>query len=158
MPRKFDDIDYRIIKVLQEKGRISNLDLSREVGLTPAPTLGRVRNLEKQRVIEGYHAQVNLTKLGITVKALIQVTLHQHKGVNIRDFIDAIMEIPEVVDCYQVTGDYDYLLRVYSSSVEDLDRLITQSISKIPEVGLIKSHIILSHIKHSRVVPNLIKD
>ena len=63
------------------------------------------------------------------------------------------MHIPEVVECYQVTGDYDYLLRVLTSDIEALDKLITDKISKIPEVGQIKSHIILSEIKHSRVVP-----
>ena len=65
------------------------------------------------------------------------------------------MHIPEVVECYQVTGDYDYLLRVLTSDIEALDKLITDKISKIPEVGQIKSHIILSEIKHSRVVPFL---
>lgn len=155
MARKLDTTDLKIVQIMQRNGRISNLDLSKEIGLSPAPTLGRVRNLENKRIIEGYHAKVNLGKLGITVKALIQVTLHQHRGVNIKNFIDAIMEIPEVVDSYQVTGDYDYLLRVFSSNVEELDRLITQKIGSIEEVGQIKSHIILSHIKNSRVVPKL---
>ncbi|HAW19545.1 MAG TPA: AsnC family transcriptional regulator [Flavobacteriales bacterium] len=155
MARQMDETDHKILKTLQERGRISNIDLSKEIELSPAPTLERVRKLEKQRVIEGYHAHVNLGKMGITIKALIQVTLLRQQGINIHKFIEAIMQIPEVTECYQVTGDYDYLLRVLTTDIEALDKLITDRISKIPELGQIKSHIILSEIKHSRVVPNL---
>ncbi len=155
MPKQMDEIDQKILRILQERGRISNIDLSREIDLSPAPTLERVRKLEKQRIIEGYHAQVNLGKMGITIKALIQITLTRQQEVSIHKFIESIMHIPEVVECYQVTGDYDYLLRVLTSDIEALDKLITDKISKIPEVGQIKSHIILSEIKHSRVVPFL---
>lgn len=155
MPRQMDEIDHKILRILQERGRISNIDLSREIKLSPAPTLERVRKLEKQRVIEGYHAQINLGKMGITIKALIQVTLIHQQEVSIHKFIEAIMQIPEVIECQQVTGDFDYLLKVLTADIEALDRLITDRISKIPEVGHIKSHIILSEIKHSRVVPLL---
>ncbi|MEZ4721525.1 MAG: Lrp/AsnC family transcriptional regulator [Flavobacteriales bacterium] len=153
-----DQIDRKILRVLQENGRISNLDLSKEVELTPAPTLERVRKLERERVIEGYHAQVNLAKLGITIKALIQITLQRQQDVSIYKFIEAIMQIPEIVECHQVTGEFDYMLRVLTSDIEALDKLITNKISKIPEVGHIKSHIILSEIKKSRVVPMFSED
>jgi Lrp/AsnC family transcriptional regulator, leucine-responsive regulatory protein len=153
MAKELDDLDHKILKILQQKGRISNIELSREIKLSPAPTLERVRKLERQRIIEGYHAQVNLGKVGITIKALIQVTLMRQQEVSIHKFIEAVMHIPEVVECYQVTGDYDYMLRVLTSDIEEFNNLITSTISKIPEVGQIKSHIILSEIKHSRVVP-----
>lgn len=155
MARQMDETDHKILRILQEQGRISNIDLSRQIKLSPAPTLERVRKLEKMRVIEGYHAQVNLGKMGITIKALIQVTLIHQQETSIHKFIEAIMHIPEVVECHQVTGDFDYLLRVFTTDIEALDKLITERISKIPEVGHIKSHIILSEIKHSRVVPIL---
>lgn len=155
MAKPLDQIDHKILRILQERGRISNVDLSREIELSPAPTLERVRKLEKLRYIEGYHANVNLGKMGITIKALIQITLHQHQGVNIHEFIEAIMKIPEITECYQVTGDFDYMLRVLTTDIGALDQLITNRISKIPEVGQIKSHIILSTIKQSKVVPHL---
>ncbi|HAQ70695.1 Lrp/AsnC family transcriptional regulator [Salibacteraceae bacterium] len=155
MPRPIDDIDRKILRILQERGKISNIDLSREIELSPAPTLERVRKLENQRIIEGYHAQVNLAKMGITIKAFIQVTLAHQQENNIHRFIEAVLQIPEVVECNQVTGDYDYQLKVYTSDIGALDRLITDRISKLPEVGQIKSHIILSEIKHSKVVPML---
>ena len=158
MARPVDDTDRKILKILQERGRISNIDLSREIGLSPAPTLERVRKLEKLRYIEGYHANVNLAKIGITIKAFIQVTLIHHQESNIHRFIEAVHKIPEVVECNQVTGDYDYQLKVYTTEIGALDRLITERISKLPEVGQIKSHIILSEIKHSRVVPFLTAD
>ncbi len=158
MPRPLDDIDKKILKLLQERGRISNIDLSKEINLSPAPTLERVRKLENQRIIEGYHAQVNLAKMGITIKAFIQVTLIHQQENNIHRFIEAVMHIPEVVECNQVTGDYDYQLKVYTTDIGALDRLITERVSKLTEVGQIKSHIILSEIKHSRVVPMLHSD
>lgn len=155
MARPLDDTDRKILKILQESGRISNIDLSREIGLSPAPTLERVRKLEKQRIIEGYHADVNLSKMGITIKAFIQVTLIHQQENNIHRFIEAVMHIPEVVECDQVTGDFDYQLKVYTTDIGALDRLITERISKLPEVGQIKSHIILNEIKHAKVVPML---
>ncbi len=158
MARAIDKTDYKILKILQERGRISNIDLSKEIGLSPAPTLERVRKLERLRYIEGYHADVNLSKLGITIKAFIQVTLIHQQENNIHRFIEAIHKIPEVVECNQVTGDYDYQLKVYTTEIGALDRLITERISKLPEVGQIKSHIILSEIKHSRVAPMLNTD
>lgn len=153
MPRPLDEVDYKILRILQERGRISNIDLSKEIDLSPAPTLERVRKLEKMRVIEGYHAELCLAKMGITIKAFIQITLLHQQENRIHQFIEAIMKIPEVVECHQVTGEYDYQLKVYTSDIGALDKLITERISKIPEVGHIKSHIILSEIKHSRVLP-----
>jgi Lrp/AsnC family leucine-responsive transcriptional regulator len=104
MPRQLDQIDIKILGILQERGRISNVDLSREIELSPAPTLERVRKLEKLNYIEGYHATVNQALMGITVKALIKITIQQHQGVNLNEFIEAVMKIPEVTECYQVTG------------------------------------------------------
>ncbi|MBT3647348.1 MAG: Lrp/AsnC family transcriptional regulator [Flavobacteriales bacterium] len=155
MARSLDETDHKILKILQEHGRISNINLSREINLSPAPTLERVRKLERLRFIEGYHADVSLGKMGITIKALIQITLLHQQENNIHRFIEAIMQIPEVVECHQVTGDYDYHIKVYTSDISALDKLITDRISKIPEVGTIKSHIILNEIKQSRVVPFL---
>lgn len=153
MKKPLDELDHKILHILQERGRISNIELSREIELSPAPTLERVRKLEKMRIIEGYHAELSLAKMGITIKAFIQVTLLHQQENRIHRFIEAIMAIPEVVRCDQVTGEFDYQLKVYTSDIGALDRLITDRISKIPEVGHIKSHIILSEIKHSHVLP-----
>ena len=153
MARPLDEIDHKILRILQERGRISNIELSREIELSPAPTLERVRKLEKLRIIEGYHAELSLAKMGITIKAFIQITLLHQQENRIHQFIEAIMKIPEVVACHQVTGEFDYQLKVFTADIGSLDRLITDRISKIPEVGHIKSHIILSEIKHSHVLP-----
>lgn len=157
MAKTMDELDHKILRILQERGRISNIELSREIELSPAPTLERVRKLEKMRIVEGYHAELSLAKMGITIKAFIHVTLVHQQENRIHRFIEAIMGIPEVVMCYQVTGEYDYQLKVYTSDIGALDRLITDKISKIPEVGHIKSHIILSEIKHSHVLPVMIE-
>ena len=155
MPRPLDDTDHKILRILQERGRITNIELSREINLSPAPTLERVKKLERECYLEGYHADVNLGKLGITVKAFMQITLVRQKEGEIHRFIEEITKIPEVVECYQVTGDYDYHVKAYARDISYLDRLITERISKIPQVAHIKSHIILNTVKHSRVIPVL---
>jgi len=153
MGRSLDNTDYKILEILQKRGRITNIDLSKEIGLSPAPTLERVKKLERENYILGYHGEVNLEKLGVTVKALIQVTLIHQKDTEIHRFIEAVSSISEVVECLQVTGDFDYHLKVYSKTISTLDRLITERISKIPQVAQIKSHIILNTVKHSYVSP-----
>ena len=155
MPRQLDHIDNNILQILQQRAGISNIDLSREIDLSPALTLERMRKLEKHGFIEGYHARINLGKMGITIEALIQVNLHQHQGSNLHDFIEAVPEIPEVMECYQVTGKFDYMLQALTTDIEALDKLITNTISKTPKVGQIKSHIIRSVVKQSRVAPML---
>lgn len=158
MNKPLDKMDKNILKILQEDGRITNKELSKAIGLSPAPTLERVKKLEREFYIEGFHAEINKRKLGITVEALIMITLLHQKESQIHKFIEGVMNIPEVVECYQVTGDYDYHLKVYALDISYLDQLITQRISRIPEVAHIKSHIILNRVKRSRHIPFLLED
>lgn len=153
MPQKLDAIDLRIIRTLQEDARITNLQLSQEIGLSPGPTLERVRKLEQSKFIKSYHAVVNEEALGIGIKAFIHVSLTRQRENAINNFIKCINEIEAVVDCYQVTGNYDYHLLVMVKDIAALNTLISDKLSKVEEIRKMQSYIILCTIKSSKVAP-----
>lgn len=153
MSRGLDRIDYKILRILQERGRITNLQLSSEIELSPAPTLERVRKLEQGGYIQSYHAQVDPEKLGLRIKAFIQVSLTRQRENAITSFVDKINAIDEIVECEQVTGDFDYQLKVIAADISSFDHLITHRLSAIEEIGHMKSYIILHTIKSSKVAP-----
>jgi Lrp/AsnC family leucine-responsive transcriptional regulator len=148
-----DKIDKKILNVLQENGRITNLNLSNLAGLSPAPTLERVRKLEKSGVIKSYHANVDAEKLGLNLQVVIMVRLTRQINNAMQRFCDKIQTIEEIVECVQVTGGYDYLLRVVVKDVQGLDKLINSKLSKIDEIGSMRTNVILSTIKKANKVP-----
>jgi len=148
-----DAIDKKILDVLQENGRITNLHLSNLIGLSPAPTLERVRKLEKAKVLKSYHAEVDASKLGYDLNVTIQVTLARQIENAMQKFTSQIQQIDEIIECVQVTGDFDYLLRVIVKDVRGLDILINEKISHIEVIGQLKTNVILSTIKSSKKIP-----
>jgi len=150
-----DAIDKKILDVLQENGRITNLHLSNLIGLSPAPTLERVRKLEKAKVLKSYHAEVDASKLGYDLNVTIQVTLARQIENAMQKFTSQIQQIDEIIECVQVTGDFDYLLRVIVKDVRGLDILINEKISHIEVIGQLKTNVILSTIKSSKKIPLL---
>jgi DNA-binding Lrp family transcriptional regulator len=110
MTEKLDKIDLKILKILQENSKITNLDLSKRIGLSPAPTLERVKKLEQSGVIESYHAIIDPVKIGLNVKTFVLVNIAWHKDNALNNFLDKINNIDEVVECYIITGEADCLL------------------------------------------------
>jgi DNA-binding Lrp family transcriptional regulator len=150
---KLDAIDYKILKLLQQDGRMTNLELSNQIGLSPAPTLERVKKLEKQKFIDGYHASLNKARLKLGVSVFIQVSLsRQVENVIIR-FKERIMHIPEIMECYQITGNADYLLKVLVQDIPAFEKLIADQFSKMEEVGHVQTMLIISEMKQSRLLP-----
>ena len=150
---KLDSTDLKILKKLQENGKITNLQLSEDIGLSPAPTLERVRKLEAAKVITGYHATVDESTLGIGIKAFIQVSLGRQAANFINDFKEKIDAIQEITECYQVTGNCDFLLKIEVADIPAFEDLITNKLSTVEEIGNMQTLVILSQPKHSRVVP-----
>tara|TARA_B100001175_G_C19450650_1_gene611136 strand:- start:438 stop:917 length:480 start_codon:yes stop_codon:yes gene_type:complete len=150
---KLDIIDLKILRILQEKGRITNLLLSQEIGLSPAPTLERVKKLESSGVIESYHAQVNDSLMGIGIKAFISISLERQKVDSIVTFKEKIQATAEILECYQVTGNADYLLKVVVKDIPSFERLISTKLSQIEEIGQMQTMMILSKVKDSKVIP-----
>lgn len=150
---KFDQIDRNILEILQANAKITNAQLSKEIGLSPAPTLERVKKLENQGVILSYHAKLNHHEIGLGVSTFVQVTLVGHKKEFINRFVNRINEIPEVVECHHITGQGDFILKIVAADIESYQKLMLEVISEIPEIDNMQSIIILSTFKDSKVMP-----
>lgn len=150
---KLDKIDLHILRILQEKGRITNAQLATDIGLSPAPTLERVRKLETTGIIESYHALVNAAKLGLNIIVFIEVRLNYHSHFKIEQFIETIGQLPEIVEAYHITGDGDFLLKMYTPSISDYQSFIVEKLSKIEGVGHIQSKVVMAEIKKAMSLP-----
>ena len=148
-----DKTDFKILKILQENGRITNIQLSMDIGLSPAPTLERVRKLESNGYITSYHAMVNEEMLGLKIKSFIQVTINYAEKDAIKNFKSKLESIDEVVESYHVTGSSDYLLKVIVPDIKSYENLIVEKFSKMPEIKSLQSLMILSNTKQSRAIP-----
>jgi DNA-binding Lrp family transcriptional regulator len=149
----FDPIDRKILSILQDNGKITNAQLSIDVGLSPAPTLERVKKLEKNGVIESYHAHLSKQEIGLGVSTFVHVALVGHRKGIVDDFVRQIIEIPEVVECHHITGQGDFILKVVSKDIASYQKLLVEVINEIPEIDNTQSTVILSTFKESKVMP-----
>lgn len=153
MAMELDKIDLQILKNLQQNGRITNLQLSNVIGLSPAPTLERVRKLEHAGYIKSYHALVDEELLGLGIKTFIQIQLDFHKNNTIQTFLDEVKEIKEITECHHVTGQCDFLLKVYVNDIKAYERLIMDKISRISVVKTFQTMMIMSTSKKDPLAP-----
>ncbi|UXP34154.1 Lrp/AsnC family transcriptional regulator [Reichenbachiella agarivorans] len=150
---KIDKIDKKILAILQSNGKITNAKLSEEIGLSPAPTLERVKKLEQSGVIKSYHAELNSEMLGLGVNTFVQVTLKGHNKQNIDSFLSKINEIEEVVECHHITGSGDFILKVMAQDIASYQLLMLEKVSDIDTVDSLQSMVILSTFKNSKQIP-----
>ncbi len=136
-----DSTDRNILKVLQREGRCSNAALAREVNLSESACLRRLRQLEDEDVIQGYTARVNPGAVGLSVSVFVQLSLTTQSQAALTAFEEAVAQIPEVMECYLMTGSADYLLRMVARDVADLERLHAQRLTRIPGVSRVTSSI-----------------
>lgn len=150
---KLDKTDFKILKELQENGRISNLDLAQKVGLSATPTFERVKKLEKAKIIKSYHAELDVERLGMGIQTFMLVQLAQTRGNAIPNFIKQINEIPEIIECYHVTGSSDYVLKIMVEDIASYENLAMDKIRNISEISNATTMVILSTVKKSKVIP-----
>ena len=148
-----DATDWKILDRLQDDARVSNADLARAVNLSPSPCLARVRRLEEQGLVRRYVTLLDPVKLGLTVSVFIQVTLEKQIEPALEAFERAVRDRPEVMECYLMTGDADYLLRVVVADVPAFQRFIVDFLSRAPGVGNIKSSFALKQVKYQTALP-----
>jgi Lrp/AsnC family leucine-responsive transcriptional regulator len=148
-----DKTDLKILRILQQNAKITNLQLSGEIGLSPAPTLERVKKLENAGLIKGYYTQLDHEVLGIGITAIIQITLTRQVTNAINNFKKEIISIPEIMECYQVTGNADYVLVVMLKDIRDFEQLISTKLSKMEEIGQMQTMVVLSKLKDSKLIP-----
>lgn len=150
---KVDKIDLNILRLLQLNSKITNLELSKKIGLSPAPTLERVKKLEATEIIESYHAKVNAEKIGLNVGTFVLVTLAWTKKNALENFIEKINKIDEVTEAYIITGDGDFLLKIITKDIPSYEQLLFKRLSQIEEVERLKTFMTLSKVKKSKILP-----
>lgn len=153
MDNKFDKIDLKILKILQENSKITNLDLSKKIGLSPAPTLERVKKLEQSGIIKSYHALVDTQAIGLSVKTFVLVSLAWQKENALNAFLDKIKQIEEITECYIITGEADFLIKIVCKDIPTYEQLLFKTLSQIEEIERLKTLMTLSTVKDSRLLP-----
>jgi Lrp/AsnC family transcriptional regulator, leucine-responsive regulatory protein len=151
--RQLDDIDIRILEALQRDGKLTNVALAEEVGLSPSPCLARVRALEQDGVISRYVTLLDPLAVGLGVSVLIRITLEKQVKRSLEIFETAIQRRPEVMECYLMTGDADYLLRVVVADVQAFERFILDELTQIPGIANIQSSFALKQVKYQTALP-----
>ncbi len=153
MADKLDKIDLKILKILQQNSKITNLDLSKKIGLSPAPTLERVKKLENNNIIQSYHAEVNPQMIGLNVKTFVQVSLDWRQENALNNFLERIKEIDEIVECYIITGEADFLIKIVCQDIPTYEKLLFKTLSQIDEIERLKTLMTLSTVKDSKLLP-----
>ncbi len=148
-----DTIDRKILAALQQEGRITNQQLADKVGLSPSPCLRRVRALEESNAISAYVALVDPAVAGLTVSAFVRVRLGQQDDRHLQEFERMVSQFPEVMECYLMTGDADYQLRVLVSSLDAFEDFLRQKLTRIPGVGQVTTSFALRPIVYRTAVP-----
>ncbi len=148
-----DATDWRILDRLQDDARLTNVELAKAVHLSPSPCLARVRALEEDGLISRYVTLLDPVKVGLTVSVFISVSLEKQVESALEIFERAIRDRPEVMECYLMTGDADYLLRVVVPDVPALERFILDFLTKVPGVGNIRSSFALKQVKYKTALP-----
>lgn len=150
---ELDRIDHAIIRELQADGRLSNQTLSERVGLSPSPCSRRLKLLEENGVIKGYTALIDEAALGVAMSVFVFIKLERQVDDTLNAFESAIMEFPEVLDCWLMTGTRDYLLRIVTTGLPHYESFLTGELTRIPGVASIESSLSLRRVKSALAAP-----
>lgn len=150
---ELSSVDRRILRALQEDGRMTVQAIAEKVGLSASPCLRRIRQLEQAGVISAYSAIVEQKAVGLPVSVFISIKLERQRSRELDRFGDAVRAWPEVMECYLMTGQFDYLLRVVCADLAAYESFLRDKLTQLEGVGSIESSFSLAQIKYSRVLP-----
>ena len=148
-----DRFDRKILQTLQKDGRISNVDLADLVSLSESACLRRVRRLEEDGFIDKYTALLNQQKADLGGNVFVHITLHREKQSDLAAFEAAVQNLPEVMECYLMTGEFDYLLRIVISDMADFERVHKESITRLPGVARVNSSVAIRTVRNTTELP-----
>mgnify|MGYP001811938524 FL=1 len=148
-----DQTERRILALLQQDGRMSNVALAEQIGLSESPTFRRVKQLEETGAISGYAAIADQRQLGLEVTAFVQVTMERQPDSATQSFHDHVREEPHIIECHAMSGSHDYLMKVVARNMDHFSALCMERILKFPGVQHVESSFSLKAIKDSRVLP-----
>ena len=147
-----DSIDRRLLAELQAEGRVTNVDLARRVGLTAPPCLRRVRALEEDGVIKGYHAELDAARLGFTITVFAMVSLKSQAEEDLRAFENHIKALPEVRECHMLNGEIDFILKIVAPDLQSFQQILTTKLTTAPNVEHVKTSLT---IRTSKALPGV---
>ncbi len=148
-----DDMDREVLRLLQENSRMTNAELARRVNISAPGLQKRLRKLEQNQVIEHYVTLVNREALGLNLLCFAQIALAHHQPECVSHFCDRVKELPEVLECHHLAGEFDYLLKVVIANHQHLENFLVEKISSIPGVDRIRTSIVLNEVKASTSLP-----
>ncbi len=149
-----DRYDRAILEVIQNDGRISNQELADKVGLSPSPCLRRVRALEESGIITGYRAIVDAKKMGLSLMAILMISMDRHTPERFANFDRIVSDLPEVLECLLITGqDADYQLKVIVNDMDGYQRLLLDKITRIEGVSGVHSSFVMRQVVNKTAVP-----
>ena len=150
---ELDSIDRRILDLLQQDGRLTMTELGERVGLSTSPCSQRVKRLEAQGVIKGYHARVNPAALGKNLLVFVEITLAQKSEHIFKKVRDELQNMPEVLECHLISGSFDYLVKARLSAMREYRDLLGQILRQIPVPAQSNSYVVMEEVKESLVLP-----
>jgi len=153
MNKKIDRIDKNILVELQKDGRLSNVELSKRVGLSPTPCLERVKRLEKEKYITGYQANLNSAKLDLALLIFVEITLTKTSPDVFDDFAAAVHELDVIQECHLVSGDFDFLLKTRVKDMLAYRQLLGDTLLRLPAVSESRTYVVMDEIKSCNMLP-----
>ena len=153
MKRSLDSKDLAVLGFLQEDARITSTELAKRVDLSTPGLQKRVRKLEETGVIESYRAMLNREALGFDMLCFVQVTLQRHEPEAVQGFREQVQEMPEILECYHLTGEYDYLLKIIVRNRKHLEQFLVDTLTPVKGMDKIRTSLVLSEIKATSAVP-----
>jgi DNA-binding Lrp family transcriptional regulator len=150
---KLDRIDLRILRDLQDNGRITNVELAKQAGISPPPCLRRVRALEDTDCIRGYHADINPVALGFGVTVFANVGLHSQAEADLVTFEELVRSWPEVRECHMLAGETDFLIKIVATDWDSYQKFLTTRLTAAPNVSVVKSALAIRSSTHRPGVP-----
>tara|TARA_B110000091_G_scaffold127518_1_gene136832 strand:- start:322 stop:798 length:477 start_codon:yes stop_codon:yes gene_type:complete len=151
--KKIDRIDRNILVELQKNGRLSNVELSKRVGLSPTPCLERVKRLEKEDYIMGYHASLNPQKLDAALLVIVEITLTKTSPDVFDDFSKAVHDLDVIQECHLVSGDFDFLLKTRVKDMLAYRELLGDTLLRLPAVSESRTYVVMEEVKSSNILP-----
>lgn len=151
--RELDRIDREILRILQQDGRISFTELGTRVGLSTTPCTERVRRLERERVITGYHARIDPHRVKVGLLVFVEINLAYKSGDIFEEFRRAALKLPNVLECHLVSGDFDYLIKARISGMAAYRKLLGNALLTLPHVRESKSYLVMEEVKETLSLP-----
>ena len=147
-----DATDKQILMLLQENSKMNIKEIALKIGLTNSPTYDRIKRLEKLSIIKGYTAEVNKEKIGLDLVVFCQVTLQVHSKKLITQFENSVSKMTEVLGCYHVAGNFDYLLKIVTPDIKSYQLFLKNKLSVLESVANVQSNFVMSEVKESSIL------